>query len=201
MNSTKSFTTPHVAAVILAAGESKRFGSPKQLLDWQGQPMLRHVAWQIMAADVGEMVAVLGAHYARVAPILHGLPLTLARNTRWQEGMSSSVALGLRALRRQPEAALFLLADQPQVTPELMNRVIRAYAETRAPIVIPRVGEQRGNPVLFGRELFPELMQVTGDQGGRALMGRYRDHIHWVEADKSALFDIDKPDDYLRLLD
>jgi len=190
---------PRVAAIILAAGESKRFGSPKQLLDWEGQPLLRTVVWQALAAPVSEIVVVLGPHYARVAPVVHGLPVTLARNPRWQAGMSSSVALGLRALRTDADAVIFLLADQPQVTSELIGRVIAAYAASGAPIVAPRAGGRRGNPALFPRDLFPELMQVTGDQGGRALMVRYEDRIAWVDADAGALFDIDEPGDLRRL--
>lgn len=187
--------TPHVAAIILAAGESKRFGSPKQLLDWQGQPLLRHVVWQALAVPVVEIVTVLGAHYARVAPALHGLPVTLARNPHWSVGMSSSVALGLRALRQPVDAAIFLLADQPYVTPALVNRIIRTYAETGAAIVAPRADGRRGNPVLFSSEIFPELMAVSGDQGGRALLARYEERIHWVNADDRVLFDIDEPQD------
>ncbi len=186
---------PRVGAIILAAGASTRFGSPKQLLDWGGQPLLRHVIGQTLAAPVSEIVVVLGAHYHRIAPIVHGLPVVLTRNPHWQAGMSSSVALGLRALRENADAALFLLADQPQVSSGLMARVIRAYAETEAAIVAPRVAGRRGNPALFARALFPELMQVRGDQGGRALMQRHQDHIHWVNADAGALFDIDKPQD------
>jgi molybdenum cofactor cytidylyltransferase len=186
---------PRVAAIVLAAGASTRFGSPKQLLDWRGQPLMRHVIWQALAAPVSEIVVALGAHYARVAPLAHGLPVTLTRNARWEMGLSSSVALGLRALRTKPDAAIFLLADQPGVTSDLIARIIRAYAETGAPIVAPRVGRRRGNPALFASPLFSELMQVTGDRGGRALMARYQDRIAWVDADEWALFDIDEPVD------
>ena len=186
---------PRVAAIVLAAGASTRFGSPKQLLAWRGRPLLQHVIWQALAAPVCEVVVALGAHYARVTPLTHGLPVTLARNADWEAGLSSSVALGLRALRGRPDAAVFLLADQPGASPELIARLIRAFARSRAPIVLPRVRGQRGNPAFFARELFPELMQVTGDQGGRALLTRYWDDIAWVDADERALFDIDTPED------
>jgi molybdenum cofactor cytidylyltransferase len=169
---------PLVTAIILAAGASTRFGSPKQLLDWRGQPLLRHVITQTLAAPVSEIIVVLGAHYARIAPVVQGLPVVLARNQHWEAGLSGSVALGLRALRPPADAAIFLLADQPDISPALISQVIAAFAESRAPIVVPRAGEQRGNPVLFARSLFPELMQVRGDQGGRALMQRYRERIH-----------------------
>jgi len=184
-----------IAAIILAAGASTRFGSPKQLLDWRGQPLLRHVILQALAAPFSEIVMVLGAHFQRIAPIVQGMPVTLAHNRRWQAGMSSSVALGLRALQMEPDGALFLLADQPEVSPELIRRMMAAFARTRAPIVVPGVGGRRGNPALFARSLFPELMQVSGDQGGRALMQRYKERIHWVETDDRALYDIDRPRD------
>jgi molybdenum cofactor cytidylyltransferase len=186
---------PLVTAIVLAAGASTRFGSPKQLLDWRGQPLLRHVITQTLAAPVSEIIVVLGAHYARIAPVVQGLPVVLARNQHWEAGLRGSVALGLRALRSPADAAIFLLADQPDISPALISQVIAAFAESRAPIVVPRAGEQRGNPVLFARSLFPELMQVRGDQGGRALMQRYRERIHWVAADERALFDIDRPRD------
>jgi molybdenum cofactor cytidylyltransferase len=187
-----------IAAIILAAGASTRFGSPKQLLDWHGQPLLRHVILQTLAAPVSEIIVVLGAHEARILPATRGLPVTLARNGAWQQGLSSSVALGLRALREPVAAALFLLADQPRVNPELMQRVMLAFWQSGAPVVMPRVGKKRGNPVLFARACFPELMQVSGDQGGRALMQKYRRQTHWVQADDRALYDIDTPQDLHR---
>jgi len=190
-------TETSVAAIILAAGAATRFGSPKQLLDWRGRPLLQHVVLQALAAPVSQIVVALGAHDSRVAPALHGLPVTVAYNRQWATGMSSSVALGLRALRPGVDAAIFLLADQPGVTSDLISRVILAYASCRAPIVVPRHGGRRGNPALFARELFPELMQVAGDQGGRALFQRYAGRIHWIEAGECILFDIDRPQDFM----
>lgn len=184
-----------IAAIILAAGQARRFGSPKQLLDWQGQPLLRHVILQALAAPVAEIVVVLGAHMVQIAPMVHGLPVTLTVNHAWTQGMSGSVKAGLQALRVEPDAAIFLLADQPLITPDLIRRIIEVHARTRAGIVAPRAGERPGNPVLFARALFPELMQLTGDQGGRAVMRTHRGAIHWVEADERVIFDIDKPGD------
>ena len=188
-----------IAAVILAAGQARRFGSPKQLLGWQGQPLLRHVILQALAAPVAELVVVLGAHAARVAPVAHGLPVTLTVNHAWRQGMSASVKVGLRALRVEPDAAIFLLADQPLVTSELIQRIITTHLATRAGIVAPRAGGRPGNPVLFARAFFPKLMQLSGDQGGRAVMRAHEEAIHWLEADARAFFDIDEPGDVTRL--
>ncbi len=187
-----------ITAIILAAGQARRFGSPKQLLDWHGQPLLRHVILQALAAPVAEIVVVLGAHAARVAPAAHGLPVALAVNHAWSQGMSSSVKVGLRATRVEPDAAIFLLADQPLVTPDLIQRIIEAHRTTRAGIVAPRAGDRPGNPVLFARAFFPSLMQLTGDQGGRVVMRAHPSAIHWLDADEWAVFDIDEPGDLTR---
>lgn len=184
-----------VAAVILAAGAATRFGSPKQLQDWQGQPLLRHSIWQALAAPVSQIVVVLGAHYPRTAPLVHGLPVQIAYNRHWSAGMSSSVQLGLRALRPSCEGALFMLADQPGVSPQVMQQIIDAFRHSGAPIVAPRAGQRQGNPVLFSRALFPELLQISGDQGGRALLRRYPYQVHWMDVDPRVLFDIDRPAD------
>ena len=188
-----------VAAIILAAGESRRFGSPKQLLDWRGRPLLRHAICQTLAAPVAEIVVVLGAHAAQIAPVTHGLPVTLAVNRAWARGISGSVKMGLRALRSDVDGALFLLADQPRVTPELLTRLIHAHATSDSPIVAPRAGGRRGNPVFFARSIFPELMQITGDQGGRAVIARREHDIFWVETEERILSDIDVPDDLERV--
>ncbi|MCS7038393.1 MAG: selenium cofactor biosynthesis protein YqeC, partial [Anaerolineae bacterium] len=99
----------HLSAVVLAAGGSVRFGAPKQLALWQGQPLLRHVVLQVLAAPVQEIVVVLGAHYEETAAVLAGLPVTLVYNPDWEAGQSTSVRAGLRACAPQTQAALFIL--------------------------------------------------------------------------------------------
>ena len=188
-------SSPRIAAVLLAAGQARRFGAPKQLQDWHGQPMIRHVIMGMLAAPVMEIVVVLGAHLPGTARAIHGLPVTLAVNHAWHMGMSQSVRVGLRALRQPPDAVLFFLADQPQIPTSLPAQLIQTFIQTQKPIVAPRVGDRRGNPVLFARALFPALMQVRGDQGGRAVMAQHADDIAWVEADERVLFDVDRPED------
>jgi molybdenum cofactor cytidylyltransferase len=95
-------------------------------------------------------------------------------------------------------AALFLLADQPGVTSDIIDAVIRRYRGTLAPIVAPRYQGRRGNPVLFDRRLFADLMMLTGDQGGRALIEQHAAEVEWVEAGPEVLADVDTPADYQR---
>ncbi len=189
--------SPRVAAIILAAGEARRFGSPKQLANWQGQPLLRHVVLRAMAAPVQEIIVVLGAHARLVSPLLHGLPVTLAITHKWPQGMSESVKMGLRAIRGEADAALFLLADQPGVTAPLIERFVHTFATTGAAIVAPRAGKRRGNPVLFHKNLFPELMNVRGDEGGRRVIQHHQAQIQWIEVGEHVFDDIDKPNDLM----
>lgn len=183
------------AAVILAAGASSRFGSPKQLLDWQGQSLLRHVVLQSLAAPVHQVIVVVGAHFAEVAVTLQGLPVTMVYNPDWEQGQSTSMQAGLRACAPETQATLFVLGDQPALPSELLQRLVAAHRQTLAPIVAPHHQGRRGNPVLFDRACFAELLAVTGDSGGRPLFAKHAEQVVWIETGPEALEDIDRPED------
>ena len=193
-------TRPPVAAVILAAGGSSRMGEPKQLLTIAGKPMVRRVTETVCAAGLEQVVVVVGAHAERVEEALQGLPVRVVPNRRWAEGMSTSLAIGLGALHPDVQAALVVLADQPELTVELLRSLTARYQTTGAPIVAPFYRGQRGNPVLFDRGLFAELRAVEGDKGGRALLTRYRNSLERVAVDDPAvLIDVDTRQDYQAL--
>jgi molybdenum cofactor cytidylyltransferase len=197
---TEQSTRPPVGAVILAAGGSSRMGEPKQLLAIAGQPMVRRVTQTVCAAGLEQVVVVVGADAVRVEDALKGLPVQVVANYRWAEGMSTSLAAGLGALGPDVQAALVVLADQPGLTAELLRSLSDRYQATRAPIVAPFFRGRRGNPVLFDRALFAELQAVEGDQGGRALLTRYRDSVVGVAVDDAAvLIDVDTRQDYQAL--
>lgn len=192
-----------VAAIVLAAGASQRMSQPKQLLPWgrDGQPMLRHVVQNALAAPVDEVIVVLGHAAERIAPVLEGLPVRIAINTAWAEGLSTSIHAGLDALDPAIEAALFVLADQPGLPTEHMAALVARFRRTRTPVVVTALGERRGAPALFARPLFDELRTVQGDQGGRALIVRHSDVAATVELFNAALLaDIDTFDDYAALI-
>jgi len=190
-----------IAAIVLAAGESARMGRPKQLLPIDSRPMVRHVTEVVVATGLDQVIVVTGAHATAVEAALAGLPVELVRNESWSAGMSSSMHRGLRALRPGIQAVLIVLGDQPALTADLLQSLVERYRATRAPIVAPAFRGQRGNPVLFDRALFPELLGVQGDRGGRALVVRYQDRMEHVEVDDPAAFmDIDSPQDYDGLL-
>lgn len=194
------------AAIILAAGGSERMGRPKQLLSWRSQPLFLHILQQVLASDVHYVVLVVGANAAAVEealPAVYKLDsrLQVVVNPHWQQGQASSIRRGLVALPPAVDAALFVLSDQPAIRPELINALLQRYRETLAPLVIPRWQNRRGNPVLFDRSLFPALVKIQGDQGGRVLFPRYLDQAAWLEWPDPAIWqDIDTPEDYRKAI-
>ncbi len=187
-----------VAGIILAAGEASRFGAPKQLLDYQGEPFVRRVARTALAAGLSPVVVVTGANAAPIEAALAGLNVHIARNDDWQSGQSSSIRIGLQALPRNIAACLFLLADQPQVTPAVIHALMDKHQQSLSPVIAPQVGGQRANPVLFDRLTFPALMSLSGDVGGRAIFPQFPPaYLPWQ--DGSLLVDIDTPADLKKL--
>ena len=190
-------TTPQVAAVVLAAGGSTRMGQPKQLLPVGGQPMVRRVTAAACTAELAQVVVVVGAHADRVRQTLAGLPVDVVFNESWAEGMSTSVQVGLNALASGIQAVLIILADQPGLTPNLLDTLVARYHATRAAIVAPFYQGQRGNPVLFDRSLVGELEATRGDQGGRMLVLHHERDMERVDVDDpSVLLDVDTRQDY-----
>jgi molybdenum cofactor cytidylyltransferase len=188
------------AGVVLAAGESRRYGAPKQLLDWRGQPLVRHAAQAALRAGLDPVLAVVGAYRDRVIAALERLDVLPVENPRWETGQSSSVKAAVGALPAGVGSAVFLLADQPHIPPALIRDLVDTHAASLAPVVAPRIAGRRANPVLFDRNTFPELLSLSGDVGGRGLFARHP--VAWVEwGDPSILLDIDTPEDYQALLD
>jgi molybdenum cofactor cytidylyltransferase len=189
------------AGVVLAAGAAARFGRPKQLLDWRGRPFVRAVAEQALRAGLAPVVVVTGSSAELVEAALGGLPIEIARNPIWREGQASSIRVGLQTLPAGTGAAVFLLADQPQVTTAVIRALTEAHQADLPPIVAPLIlDEHRGNPVLFDRVTFSDLAQLRGDVGGRSLFDRHPvRYMPWHDA--HLLLDIDTPEQYHRLLD
>lgn len=187
------------AGILLAAGESKRLGQPKALLDWKGKSFARKVAETALAAGLFPVIIVIGAGADKIEPALSGLPVKIVRNESWREGQSSSVKAGLAALPSQTGAALFLVVDQPQVPVSLIEALLAEHAGTLAPIIAPMVDDHRTNPVLFDRGTFVDFEELKGDVGGRAIFSRYQ--VRWLPwLDSSLAIDVDTYEDYKRLL-
>jgi len=183
-----------IAGIILAAGGSERLGCPKQLLPWEGKPFVWQVASSALSADLSPVIVVTGAHHQAVEKALTDLPVEIVYNPDWENGMSTTMKAGLRALPEGCEGVVLLLSDQPQISPLLIRGLIEFRARHKAPITAPQIGGQRGNPVLFGRETLDALMKITGDMGGRPLFKEYDvDWLPWI--DDRILMDVDTEED------
>lgn len=192
-----------VAGVVLAAGGASRYGITKQLLPWRGEALVRHVTRTALEAGLAPVVMVAGAQADQIRQALADLPVRLVENPAWAAGQSSSLQAGLKALPPETGAAVFLLADQPQIPAALVDALLEQHARTLAPLVAPRIGGRRANPVLIDRMVFPALHQLSGDTGARPLFADPdRFPVTWVEwDDPGLLLDVDTPEDYRRLLE
>jgi molybdenum cofactor cytidylyltransferase len=189
-----------VAGLILAAGGSTRIGQPKQLLNWQGKPFVRVVAETALQSELSPVVVLTGAAADQVEAALDGLDVEIVFNPDWKEGQSTSLKAGINALPPETQAVVTMLVDQPQIPHSLVDTLVETHANLFAPIVATMVEHRRGNPVLFDRITFENLVEVEGDAGGRKIFSRFRVHyVPWLDARIG--LDVDTVEDYHRLLD
>ena len=188
-----------VAGIILAAGQSTRLGRPKQLLDICGKTAIRRVTEAALAAPLDSVIVVLGNAAAEIERELTGLDVLTVLNPDFAEGQSTSMRAGLRAIPDDTDAALFLLGDQPAMTPEIISAVVDSYRESGPSIVQARYRGVTGHPVLFDRSLFAELDHVTGDRGARQVLAGHPEPIQFADLDQDAPLDIDTEADYERV--
>ena len=186
-----------VAGVVLAAGGATRLERPKLIVPFRGRALVTYAVEAALQAGLDPVCVVVGHSGDEVRRAVETLPVRIVENTEWQAGQSSSLRLGLAAVADVSEAVVFLLADMPFVSFETIGRLLARHAETLAPIVAPAVQGRRGNPVLFDRAVFPELVSLTGDTGGRLLFSRWS--VQDVPCDEKELMDVDTPQDLERL--
>lgn len=193
-----------IAGIVLAAGRSSRLGRPKQLLPLQGEPLLRFTLQRILTTSLDVVYVVLGHRADEITEFVADLPVQIVDNPNAEEGQSTSVLAGLRAVfPMNPDAVMILLGDQPLVDPGVVNRLIARWQETRTGVVAPRyTGGPGRNPILFDRVVLPELMTLSGDIGARDIVRAHqkRGDISLVEVDSPAPRDVDTEEDYAQLL-
>lgn len=169
-----------VAALVLAAGGSSRLGRPKQLEPWGDATMLGRILASVRAYPVDETWVVLGAAFDSIIETIDFENCNVVENPEWEEGIASSLRVGLDALSQlsRVDAALVVIGDQPEVDPDVVSEVIARFEQTRASVVIPKYRYTWGNPVVVHRSLWPRLMSLEGDEGAMRL---FRAHPEWVE--------------------
>jgi len=191
-----------VPLVVLAAGGGTRMeGRIKQLLPWRGKPLIQNSLDLALKSSAQQIIVVLGAHAEEIRLAIHDSPAQVVVNPDWASGHASSIRTGLRAVSPLVDAVLFVNADQPLLTPAVFERILQRYHETDAPIVAPFYAGLRGTPVVFRRTLFDELMNLTGEQGGRHVVNAHGDALARVDFEEARYsFDVDTPDEYALLL-
>lgn len=194
-----SLATPGIGIVLLAAGGSSRMGASKQLLHFDGVSLVRRAAETALGTECDPVVVVVGAEADRVRQELSGLNVWIVENAHWQEGMGSSIRVGMAALAQtEVEAALITVCDQPLVTTADLSRLV-SVSRTHGGALVGPYDEQSGAPALFPRQWFPILQQLRGDQGPRHLLMSNASLVRWVSLDAAAV-DIDTREAYAQIL-
>jgi molybdenum cofactor cytidylyltransferase len=186
-----------IAAIVLAAGRSTRMGGPNKLLaEIARRPLVRIAAEEALASRAGPVIVVTGHQRAEVEKVLAGLPVRFVHNPDFADGLGTSLRTGIAAVPADADGAIVCLGDMPQVDASLIDRLIAAFDPDRsALIVMPTFEGKRGNPVLWSRRFFPDLMAIEGDVGARHLIGRYGEAVVEVPVEgRAALVDVDTPE-------
>jgi molybdenum cofactor cytidylyltransferase len=186
----------HVTAIILAAGRSTRMGGPNKLLaELGGKPLVRLVTEQALASKAHDVIVVTGHQAELVEKALAGLDVKFVRNPDFAEGLASSVKAGVAAVPDDADGAVICLGDMPMISAQLIDHLIEAFAPDRGNLIaVPVSDGRRGNPVLWSRRFFNELMSLDGDIGARHLIARHGEAVAEVAVEGfGAFLDIDTP--------
>ncbi|MEW6492994.1 MAG: nucleotidyltransferase family protein [Cyanobacteriota bacterium] len=190
-----------IGLMILAAGASTRMGTPKQLLTYRGCSFVRHIIEVAIASDFQPIVVVLGANVERIKPEISQFPVQILENQQWEEGMSSSIRVGLEALlamNQNLEAVAIALCDQPFISSQTFNQLVETYYITSKPIIASEYAGTLGVPALFSHTLFSELMTLKSTEGAKKLIKKHSHEVFSVPFPEGAI-DIDTPSDYEKL--
>jgi molybdenum cofactor cytidylyltransferase len=192
-----------VAAVVLAAGGSIRFGKPKQLAIFQGEPLVRRIVTAAKDAGCAPVVVVVGASAAQITPVLAGLPVSIIEHPNWSNGLGTSIAVGVKhaaSIVPDLDAAILLACDQPFVNAVMLRQLIQMHLENKKPIVVSAYADTLGVPALFDRSCFGDLLQLTGDSGAKGIILARRNNLTPFDFPAAAI-DIDTAADYEKLRD
>jgi molybdenum cofactor cytidylyltransferase len=187
----------NIAAVVLAAGQSTRMGAVnKMLAKIGGKPLVRIAAEQALASRAKPVIVVTGHEHQQVEAALSGLPVRFTHNPDFADGLGTSLKAGIAAVPKDADGAIVCLGDMPQVDHALIDKLIAAFdPERSALVVVPSINGRRGNPVVWSRRFFNDLMSINGDIGARHLIGAYAEAVVEVPvAGDAALTDVDTPE-------
>jgi molybdenum cofactor cytidylyltransferase len=192
----------HCGIIILAAGESKRMGTPKQLLTYKGASLIARVAETAVSTALQPVVVVLGANADSIKTELSAAGLSIVLNDEWEEGMASSLRAGLNFITENNplvDGVIILVADQPHLTSMHLLQLLETLHKTGLPAAACTYQGKLGTPALFHKSCFPQLLALTGDTGARKILTDMNDMVAKLPFEKG-IMDIDTKEDYIRLL-
>jgi len=200
MEQSVKLTTPKMGlySLVLAAGSADRFGAPKQLARYQGQSLVRRMLHLARQTTGTRSVLVVGAEWQRVVEECRTEVPFIVRNERYESGMASSIACGIRAIKPVADAVLILLADQPLITIDHLSSLQEAWLASPASIVATEFDGNSGPPVIFPASYLDALLTLQGDRGARSIIKDNEDTVIKVAFEDAAI-DIDTPEDLERL--
>ena len=179
-----------VGCVLMAAGNASRFNANKLLMDYAGKPLIRH-AMESAAAECIDAVTVV-TQYDVIEQMAGDMGFACVRNDHPEWGASYTVRLGTAALQ-DCDAILYMVSDQPRLTRASVRKTVDAWREAPTYIIAPASGERTGNPCVFPKAMFPELMALEGDVGGKKVIRRHPELLRTVQIEEAELFDCDTP--------
>lgn len=202
MNSIKKYPINHCAVLIIAAGESKRMGSPKQLLNVEGQTLINRMIHIVRRAVSYPVYVVLGASAETIQAQLPKLDVKIVHNAHWQKGMASSICVGLNTAKAQNPAldgVMIVVCDQPYITESTITALLELQEEKDTPMAAAYYDHIMGTPALFHQSIFDEILSLKGDMGAKKIIQSRPEEVAKLHFEKG-LLDIDTKEDYQALL-
>ena len=170
-----------LAAIILSGGASRRMGSPKALLSYQGRPFLEHLLDVARHPKIGVRRVVLGADAEPIAKEVNLAPDEIVINAEWEKGQLSSIQAAIRSLPPQTDGIILLLIDHPLISATLVGELVESFYASRKPIVLPVYEGRRGHPVIFSSALYQELMNAPLETGARSVVWAHAGEVQVVQ--------------------
>jgi molybdenum cofactor cytidylyltransferase len=196
------YQKPNIAILILAAGESSRMGTPKQLLKWKNTTLLEHAIATAQKAKASKTITVLGANYQVIKAKINHDKVEILKNDNWELGLGNSIAFGVNNILKRDanfNAILVMLVDQPLIDSAYLNSILEKYEKGMSQIIATSYkGKKQGVPVLFDAIYFKELSQLYDDKGAKTILQKHSEKVLAINAD-NRVSDIDTLEDYERL--
>lgn len=192
----------HIGIILLAAGSSTRMGRSKQLLEIDGQPLLRRAVKVALDANVSNVVVVLGSNFEAHQKVITDLPVKIFHNQNWENGIGSSIKAGLAFLLNEypeTEAVVISVCDQPMLSSEHIVKLVNGFQTSASHIIATAYAGTEGVPAIFDKSIFPSLLNLPEDQGAKIIIQKYKDSLQSVTYPDGAI-DLDTPHDYKKFI-